>query len=464
MIANLIYWITERRWLFVAFATGALLFLLPPPSGLSMAGYRTLVIVVVALVLIVFEPIPLPAVAMLILAFEVIFGIASPDMVAKSFMSDAVFFIMGSLMLAVSIVKQGLDTRLALGIIRLTGNKTWKLVAGFTTISALLSSFIGEHTVAAMLLPVALTLIHYADRDPRKVTGLTSLLLFSIAYGSTIGSIGTPSGGGRNVIMLEYWSQFGIHSITYLEWMKYAYPILLFEIPLTVLILWWTFKPEKKILDTGVRKLVVKVAKSGRMTARQILAIFVFVLIFLGWVFLSDSIGLGIVALIGVFLYLALGLVEWEDLNRNTNWGVIVLFGAAISMGFQMRQTGAAMWIAHLTVDGLSSVISNLPAIRGTVAVVLTTVLSNLMSSSATVAMIGPIVLNMGGDPVVMGFTTAISSAFGYFTVVAAPACMIVYSCGLLRAVEFVKAGWKMALMSIVVLILVSQLWWPLLR
>ena len=61
---------------------------------------------------------------------EVILGVDTPDGVASSFMSDAVFFIMGSLMLAVSIVHQGLDKRLALAIINITGNKTWKIAFG----------------------------------------------------------------------------------------------------------------------------------------------------------------------------------------------------------------------------------------------------------------------------------------------------------------------------------------------
>ena len=163
-------------------------------------------------------------------------------------MSDAVFFIMGSLMLAVAIVHQGLDTRLALGIIRLAGHQTWKIVFGFIAVCAILSSFIGEHTVTAMMMPVGLTLIRHTNKDPKKVSSLTGLILFSIAYGSAMGSIGTPSGGGRNVIMIGYLSQFGMGNLSYLDWMKYAYPILLIEIPLAIMILWWTFRPEKRFL------------------------------------------------------------------------------------------------------------------------------------------------------------------------------------------------------------------------
>ena len=106
---------------------------------------------------------------------EVILGVDNADGVASSFMSDAVFFIMGSLMLAVAIVHQGLDKRLALSIINVTGNKTWRIAFGFVFFSALMSSFIGEHTVAAMMLPVALALLRYSGKKPHQTSNLSSL-------------------------------------------------------------------------------------------------------------------------------------------------------------------------------------------------------------------------------------------------------------------------------------------------
>ena len=199
-LSNLLYWVTRKRWLIFTFIISLFLFYVPSSETLSPEGHRTLIIVVIAIILIIGEVIPLPAVAILILILEVILGIDTPNGVANSFMSDAVFFIMGSLMLAVAIVSQGLDKRLALGIIKMTGNKTWRIVFGFVSISAILSSFIGEHTVAAMMLPVALTLIRNTSTDQKVVHRLATLLLFSIAYGCAMGSIGTPSGGGRNVI------------------------------------------------------------------------------------------------------------------------------------------------------------------------------------------------------------------------------------------------------------------------
>ena len=462
-ISNVLFWVTRKKWLLLSFLLSISFFYVPSPEGLSSEGHRTLIIVGVALILIISESIPLPAVAILILVMEVILGVDTADGVASSFMSDAVFFIMGSLMLAVALVNQGLDKRLALSVINVTGNKTWRIVLGFVTISALLSSFVGEHTVAAMMLPVALALIRNAGLSTSKGTTLSTLLLFSIAYGCAIGSIGTPSGGGRNVIMIGYLAEFGMGTISYLDWMKFAYPMLIIEIPIVTLILWYTFTPEQKIMDSSIRKLKVKVAKTGKLTANQILAMVIFLFVFLGWILLSPIIGLGIVALSGVFLYLSFGLIEWQEINRNTNWGVILLFGSAISLGIQMKETGAALWVAEQTLYYLDIIFKDIAIVRWFVSVVVTGLLTNLLSNAATVAVLGPIILDMGGNPIIMGMMTSIASAFAYLTVVASPTCMIIHSTGLITSGDYFKAGWKLFIISVLLLLIISTFYWPIL-
>ena len=462
-LANYLFWVSRKKWLIITFFLSVGLFYLPTPEGLSSEGHRTLIIVVTTLILIVSESIPLPAVAILILIMEVTLGVDSPDGVAASFMSDAVFFIMGSLMLAVSIVHQGLDKRLALAIINITGNKTINITFGFVTVSALMSSFIGEHTVAAMMLPVVLALIKNAGLDTSKATKLSTLLLFSIAYGCALGSIGTPSGGGRNVIMIGYLSEFGLGDISYLEWMKYTYPMLLIEIPIAVTVLWLTFTPKQKSLDTAIRKLKVNVAKSGKLSGKQLMAILVFILVFLGWIFLSPFIGLGIVALTGVFFYLTFGLIEWPDIARRTNWGVILLFGSAISLGIQMKETGAALYVAENALYSLQYIFKDIEIVRWFFSVVLSAILTNLLSNAATVAVLGPIVLDMGGNPIILGIATSVASAFAYLTIVASPTCMIIHSTGLVSSNDYFKAGWKLFIISIILLFLVSFFYWPIL-
>ena len=463
-ISNFLYWVTRKKWLILSFLLSLTLFYLPTPESLSSEGHRIIIIVLVALILIMSESIPLPAVAILILIMEVVLGVDTADGVASSFMSDAVFFIMGSLMLAVSIVYQGLDKRLALIVLNITGNKTWRIVLGFMFFSAILSSFIGEHTVAAMMLPVALSLIKNAGMNKIRSSNLSTILLFSIAYGAAIGSVGTPSGGGRNAIMIGYLSEFGLGKLSYLTWMKFAYPLLLIEVPIATFILWFTFKPSQKIMDSAVRKLKVQVAKSDDLNGQQKLAIGVFVFVFFSWIFLSPYIGLGIVALIGVFLYLSFGLIDWSEINRNTNWGVILLFGAAISLGIQMKETGAAFWLAEKALLYIGVVFQNENIGRWFITVVMTGILTNILSSAATLAVLGPIVLDMGGNPLVTGISASIASAFSYLTIVASPTCMIIHSTGLIRSRDYLKAGWKLFIMSVVLLMLISKYYWPLIQ
>ena len=41
------------------------------------------------------------------------------------------------------------------------------------------------------------------------------------------------------------------------------------------------------------------------------------------------------------------GFVDWDDINSGVNWGVVLLYAAVISLGLQMKDTGAARWFAE---------------------------------------------------------------------------------------------------------------------
>ena len=63
-----------------------------------------------------------------------------------------------------------------------------------------------------------------------------------------------------------------------------------------------------------------------------------------------------------------------------------------------------------------------------------------------------------------IGFITAVSSAFAYLTVVGTPACTIVYASGYLKTTDFLKVGWRMAIVSTVLLLVFALFYWPLLE
>ena len=442
---NLIYF-WEKKWFFIAMLVGAFMLNLPLVDGLTHDGLVVLAMSVVATILFVTEPVPLPTVALMIICAQVLLlGLDSSE-VAKSLMTDSVLFIMGSLMLAVAVVKQKLDKRIAWLLVRVTGTRTSRICFGISVTSGVLASFIGEHTVAAMMLPVGITLITLTSDDPRKVRNLAAVLLFSIAYGCSIAGIGTPSGGARNAIMIGYWKEFFFDPmnpetsrfiIDYVKWMMFAYPMFLLQLPFVTLILLMTFRPEYKDLSRAVVKLRTQVEKEGPMKRGDWMAIFLFFLVLLGWITVSSDIGMGTVAILGAAAFLIAGLVRWEDINSGVNWGVVLLYAAAISLGVEMKVTGAALWVA----EHFLALLTPLGADEGFglwVAVsALTTLVTNTMSNGAAVAVLGPIVLKLAiaaqESPIVIGFITAISSAFAYLTVVGTPACTIVYASGYLK-------------------------------
>ena len=139
----------EKRWFFIALAIGYGMLQLPLPGDLSRAGMIVLTMSVVATLLFVTEPVPLPTVALMIIIGQVLLLGIDSTQVAKSLMTDSVLFIMGSLMLAVAVVKQKLDQRIAWLIVRITGTKTPYICFGISVISGLLASFIGEHTAVS---------------------------------------------------------------------------------------------------------------------------------------------------------------------------------------------------------------------------------------------------------------------------------------------------------------------------
>jgi solute carrier family 13 (sodium-dependent dicarboxylate transporter), member 2/3/5 len=98
----------------------------------------------------------------------------------------------------------------------------------------------------------------------------------------------------------------------------------------------------------------------------------------------------------------------------------------------------------------------------------LTTIVTNTMTAGAAVAVLGPVVLKSatvsGADPLNIGFITAISSAFAYITAAAHPAFTIIYASGYLKASDFFKAGWRMTLVSLVLIMAMSMFYWPWLQ
>ena len=457
--SSILFWFSQKKWFVYSILVSIFLLNLSTPIGLSVPAYHSLIILVLVFMLVTFEPIPFPAIALLTLVLQVVLGVAPPDQVASSFMNDAVLFVMGSLMFAIAIVHQGLDIRLARFIVFIFGKSKRIFLAGLMSISAILSSFLGEHTVIAIMLPIGLSVIKNIDTQQPDGKNAVLITLFSIAYGTIIGSIGTPSGGARNVIMINYLQEFSNVHIDYWKWMKHAYPILIIQLIVAYFVLQFAFPSSlKNIKMRGYKKNVEN--RSIKKDINHLFSCLIIIAIIASWFTFNDIYGLGIIALGGALTFMIFGMITWEEINKNTNWGVILLFAATISLGFQINETGASSWLVIKFNELLNSLPSNSMNVSWSIMAILSGLTANFFTSSATVSLIGPMAIELHPTDISFALSSAIASGFSFLTVISSPTAMIIYSTGLVSTKVFFRVGILMFIISILILYLMSQFYW----
>ena len=424
------------------------------------------------------ECIPLPAVAFctgLILMFT---GVVSRKQVAMLYWSDACWFIMGSLMFAVAFVKTGVDKRICLIMFRKLAvpNVRW-ITLIFFVIIAPGASFISDHALAAMFLPIGMLLYQNSltpenPEDPE----LAKMLMIAIAMACNIGGFGAPSGGARNVIMMTYLEDMFGFDIGYFQWVSYAMPFVLAMIPIAWIVTNWRFKPKIVDLTPAMEHLKKEIGKMGPWNRQQIIAVIIFLVMLWGWftekVFFNLGwypvrLGIGVIAIAGAVAYIMAGIVNWRDYQEKVDWGVVWLYAGAIIFGRTLDSTGAAYWMARTCIDALSplGLESGVPLMlinNG-----LTACLTNLMADGPAAAAVGPISLNMAslvhpGTTYLpfMAMGTAAASSFAYCLVIGTPPNAIVYASGYLEPKDYFKVGAIMWVAANIVLILLTLVYW----
>lgn len=216
----------------------------------------------------------------------------------------------------------------------------------------------------------------------------------------------------------------------------------------------------------------------GGWSKKQVLALVIFGVMFLGWVTEQNIIleltgirlGIGVIAIAGAVAYLLTGVVNWRDYHERVDWGVVWLYAGAIVFGRVLDQSGAAYWIARSIVEGLASVgIASGTALIGAGSLV-TVFMTNLMADGPAAAAVGPITLNMAavanpGTVLVpfMGLATACASSMAYLLIIGTPPNAIVYSSGYLSAKDFLRAGIVCTVIAFALLLVMSVVYWSLL-
>ena len=464
----------KKTGLIIAALVAFIILILPQPEPIQFGeqiitltpqGQRALALLGALIVIFITEALPIGSIVGVVYAWIMFFNVLPGKEAAKIFSHDAVWFLVGALMVAEVLVKYGIHKRVLVLIMKIVGSKPKYISLGIISFCAIGSAFVAEHTIAALMLPIGLALIHISG-GYKKVPNLSKLFLFSISFGCAIGGLSTPSGGGRNVIMIGFLEDLHGVRVGYGSWIAMALPITIILIPLLWFILNKTFKPEIANLENKSKEIIKEMGlEPMKFKEWMVVAIFLFILFLY---ITKGELGIGMISLFGALLFLVFGLAEWKD-YQNINWGIPLLYFGAIGLGTCMQITGAATWLAAKSLAMVSLIIPLSSKMAVTAAgTLIISVFTQTMSDGPCVATIGPVLLESarlsGVDPVFFGIACAISSAFAFMIIIGTPANVIVYSSGYLRPKDFLKAGVLIYFISLAVLLLVIYFWWGVLN
>ena len=481
-------------------------------DGLTPEGRRLAAILAAVGVLWISEVIPLPVSAMLGAVLCVVLGVANAKTVLAHFGDPIVFVFVGGFIIARAMMIHQLDRRIALGFlsIRWIGSHPATIMGGLGLVTAVLSMWISNSATTAMMLPIGLGILR-ALHEVRVARGLaqgpmnaaawpyaTGMMLM-IAYGASIGGIGTPVGSPPNLIGIGLIRENTGIDISFFRWMAVAVPLFLVMGVALFAVLYLLHRPRSTRLlsstsgtasvasersadhpapDASIhtpahntRDHLLDYIRSERAhlgpwtwgQVNTLIAFSVAVLLWIGpgilqlpwfekhWLsaWANKHLPESIVALGGAILLFMLPTnlakgeftMTWREAER-IDWGTILLFGGGLALGGLMFTTGVATAMGNGLTSQLG--ISSLWMLTG-LSIGMAIVLSEAASNTASANMIIPVVIaiaqSAGISPLAPALGACLGASFGFMLPVSTPPNAIVYGSGLIPLPKMMRAG-----------------------
>lgn len=121
------------------------------------------------------EAIPIPATALLPLVIFPIFNGVELSEVGGSYGSDTIFLFMGGFLIALSMQKWNLHRRIALVVLRVMGDRTNLMIAGFMISTGFLSMWVSNTATAVLMLPIGLSVLILVNETLERSGDMTPL-------------------------------------------------------------------------------------------------------------------------------------------------------------------------------------------------------------------------------------------------------------------------------------------------
>ncbi|SHO49322.1 SLC13 family permease [Desulfopila aestuarii] len=153
-------------------------------------------ILIVVIAVLVTEIMPLEVLALLVLGVLAVTGLVSPTEALAGFSNPAVVTIWAVFILSGGLTRTGIANILGRNLLRVAGTGEVRILLIIMTIAGVLSAFMNNVAVAALMLPVVMDIARKTGRPP-------SLLLMPLAFGSLLGGLTTMIGTPPNILVSE---------------------------------------------------------------------------------------------------------------------------------------------------------------------------------------------------------------------------------------------------------------------
>jgi len=495
--------LVKRVGLFAGPLLGLLCYYLLPPHystgpgewvEFSQSGRTTLGMMVWMAAWWLTEAVDIEVTALLpIVAFPLL-GIAPLNKVLPPYAADVIFLFMGGFIIGLAIERWGLDRRIAFFVLRLVGARPGAIVGGFMAVTAFLSMWVSNTACAAMMVPIALSVIDLVlvsrtgkglkesggipqDRIPER--NFATGLLLCVAYAASIGGIATIIGSPPNGIAVRYIQQTFHKEVSFFDWLLVGGPFTLVFLPIAWLMVTRVlFRADLGEIAGGRKHFEDEYRKLGPLTRGEKTVLAVFSATAMLWIFspllkplvvagmkplagLSDA-GIAMLAAMALFLLpvdRAKGVraMDW-DTAVKLPWGVLMLFGGGLTLAASIEANGVSEFIGNSSrgFAGLH------PLLLLLAITTMTVFLSELTSNTAQVATMVPVLSAMapvlGMNPYVLIIACTLGASSAYMMPVGTPPNAIVFGTGLVRMPQMMKAGVWLNLAGILVIVALSWL------
>lgn len=362
-------------------------------------------------------------------------GLLTTQSALSNFANPIIFLFFGGFALAAALHQQGLDRMIANRILTLAKGRFFVAALLLFLISALLSMWISNTATTAMMLPLAIGLL--GNLDPKEHRKTYVFLLLGIAYSASIGGIATLVGSPPNAIAA---SEAGL---SFNDWMAIGLPISLLMLPLATFTLYFIFRPNLN-LNINIDHTPTE------WTPGKIITLIIFLCTISMWVFskpLSALLG-GIdkfdswVAIMAVVMIGLTQSATWKKIEKQTDWGVLLLFGGGLTLSSVLKITGTSLFLA----DNLTLILDTAPIFISLLGIsVFVIFLTELASNTASAALLVPVFAAvaepLGLSPVITSAVIAVAASCAFMLPVATPPNAIVFGSGYIRQKDMMRAG-----------------------